>query len=50
MTRQEEEFADAIRQMLDEQFGDEFEFGPIEVWEDQDDDISFLRSYIVFVR
>lgn len=48
MTLQEEEFADAIRQMLGEQFGDEFEFGPIEVWEDQDDDISFLRSYIVF--
>lgn len=48
MTTNEEVFADEIRQMLDERFGDEFEFGPIEVWADQDDDISFLRTYIVF--
>lgn len=48
MTTEEEVFADEIRQMLDERFGDEFEFGPIEVWADQDDDISFLRTYIVF--
>ena len=48
MTTNEEGFAEEIRQMLDERFGDEFEFGPIEVWADQDDDICFLRTYIVF--
>ncbi len=48
MTTNEEVFADEIRLMLDERFGDEFEFGPIVVWADQDDDISFLRTYIVF--
>ena len=48
MTTDEGVFAHEIRQMLDERFGDEFEFGPIEVWADQDDDISFLRTYIVF--
>ena len=48
MTRQEEEFAEAIRQLLDEQFGDEFEFGPILVRTEQDDDMLFFRSYIVF--
>ena len=48
MTTNEEVFAHEIRQMLDARFGDEFEFGPIKVWADQDEDISFLRTYIVF--
>ncbi|MYA04707.1 MAG: hypothetical protein F4Y37_08875 [Caldilineaceae bacterium SB0664_bin_22] len=48
MTTKAEVFAVEIRQMLDERFGDEFKFGPIVVWTDQDDDISFLRTYIVF--
>jgi hypothetical protein len=48
MTTEEKVFANEVRQMLDERFGDEFKFGPIEVWADQDDDISFLRTYIVF--
>jgi len=48
VTTKAEVFAVEIRQMLDERFGDEFKFGPIEVWADQDDDISFLRTYIVF--
>ncbi|MCY4520828.1 MAG: hypothetical protein OXC13_08610 [Caldilineaceae bacterium] len=48
MTTKAEVFATEIRQMLDERFGNEFKFGPIVVWSDQDDDISFLRTYIVF--
>ena len=48
MTLQEEEFAEEIRQMLDERFGDEFEFGPIVVRTELDDDMLFFRTYIVF--
>ena len=48
MTSQEEEFAEEIRQMLDEQFGDEFKFGPIVVRTELDDNMLFFRTYIVF--
>ena len=48
MTPQEEEFAEEIRQMLDERFGDEFEFGPIVVRTELNDDMLFFNSYIVF--
>ena len=48
VTTKAEVFATEIRQMLDERFGNEFKFGPIVVWSDQDDDISFLRTYLVF--